>query len=158
MNRKKKKNDVLLMREVERDRAVLESILALSLSLAALAIGAASAPDHIRFYVLDCLAHGEAAARDMLIGMAAGRSSRAARVDCGDAGPPDEIHPADDPALIAATLRVLALALVAMLAETAGRSPRRLARPTGRVAGIVRRTRRQPAPACRPRLRSARPA
>jgi len=107
-------------REVERDRTVLENILALLLSLAALTDRLSSMPTRDRLHVLAVLGCGEAAARSLLVAMMRERWPEAPAE--ADVAP----YPTGDAALLAACFRVLALALVAMLAET-----RRLPRHAG---------------------------
>jgi hypothetical protein len=107
---------------------VLEHILALLLLMASLADRAAGLPLRRRRAVLEILACGEAEARALVLGMATGSPT------CGDAAP--EPAPLDDAALLAAGLRVLALALGVLLAEA-----RRVVLPgeAGPRAGLSKR-------------------
>ena len=109
-------------RQVERDRNVLERILALLLALAALTERAAGLPmvDRLRFLaVMGC---GEAEARDFILAMASGPSPATPSEATATSFPA-----ADDAALLAARFRMLALALGAMLMQA--RAPCRHASP-----------------------------
>lgn len=117
-------------RRVERDRAVLERILALLLALAALVDRAAGLPAVNRLQLLATLGRGEAEARRLIVAMAS-NSCPAAPADAAAAPPPT----VGDAGQLAASFRMLALALYAMLTQVRGRSPRRyasLARLPGR--------------------------
>ena len=117
------------IRAMEQRRAVLERILALLLALAALAERAALAPPANRRQVLVYVACGEAVARGFLLDLAAGRPASAEPVV-------DATFPlGDDPALLAASLRVLALALLTLLDEAAAPAPLSSARPPAGVPG-----------------------
>jgi hypothetical protein len=96
------------MREVNRQRYVLEHILALLLLMASLADHAAGLPLRRRRTVLEILSRGEAEARALVLGMATGSPAYG-----GDVAP----EPLDDAARLAAGLRVLALALGVLLAR-----------------------------------------
>ena len=93
-------------REIERERAVLERIVALLLSLAGMAERAAALPAPARLRLLAILGFGEEAARGLVIALTPGAT-------------------ADDPASspvghadgLAARFRVLALVLAALLAS-----------------------------------------
>jgi hypothetical protein len=117
-------------RAVERDRDVLERILALLLALAALADRAAGLPAAKRLHVLAILGRGEAEARMLIIEMALGAPAEAAAppAAAGDAG------------RLAASFRVLALALGALLAQA--RAPSQPVSPSISQTG---RKPRQPA-------------
>jgi hypothetical protein len=114
------------MREVNRQRYVLEHILALLLLMASLADRAAGLPLRRRRTVLEILACGETEARALVLGLATGSPA------CGGEVAP-EPAPLDDAANLAAGLRVLALALGVLLAEA-----RRVTLPgeTGPRAGL----------------------
>ncbi len=102
-------------REINRQRMVLERIVALLLALAGLADRAAGAPSRRRRQVVEILSLGEAEARDMIAGLAglpseaddAGRLSMAAAASGS----------AEDARRLAAGLRMLALVLHAMLGQ-----------------------------------------
>lgn len=99
----------------ERDRAVLERILALLLALAALADRAAGLPVLKRLQLLAMLGRGEAEARILIVEMASGSLAEAT------AGP---TWAAGDAASLAASFRMLALALNGLLARAHERPPR----------------------------------
>ena len=107
-------------RSVERDRNVLERILALLLALAVLTDRAAGLPAARRLHLLSVLGHGEAIARDFILAMATGPD---VPVEPTSAPPPA----ANDAALLATRFRMLALALGILL--TQARSPCRHASP-----------------------------
>ncbi len=94
-------------REIERERAVLERIVALLLSLAGMADRAASLPAAARLRLLAILGFGEEAARGLVIGLTFG-----APADIDDAASPT----AGYAELLAARLRILALVLATLLA------------------------------------------
>jgi hypothetical protein len=100
------------MREVNQQRGVLTRILALLLLMASLADRAAGLPLRRRRTVLQILACGEAEARVLVLGMAAGAPA------CGEDAAP-ELAKAEDAARLAAALRLLALALSVLLARAA---------------------------------------
>ena len=112
------------IREVERNRDVLERILALLLALAGLADRASGLPASRRLQVLGILGRGEAEARAFITGTVVGPS--------GEAG--GTAFPADHAARLAAGFRALALLLGAMLAR-AGRLARWLRREPSPLAG-----------------------
>ncbi len=125
------------MKEVNRQRYVLEHILALLLLMASLADHAAGLPLRRRRAVLEILGRGEAEARAFVLGMATGSPA------CGgDVAP--EPAPLDDAAHLAAGLRVLALALGALLARA-----RRVALP-GEAEPRAGLSPRKPAGSARP--------
>jgi hypothetical protein len=100
-------------REVNRERMVLERIVALLLALAGLADRAANASSRRRRQALEFLAIAETEARNMVAGLAG--------LPCA---PDDGVPPqaaacasADDARRLAAAHRLLALALLAMLEE-----------------------------------------
>ena len=105
-------------REVERERMVLERIVALLLALAGLAERAVDASSRRRRQALEFLARGEAEARDMVAALA-GLPSGA------DDAPETDLSPvatglsasADDARRLAAAFRVLDLSLHVMLEE-----------------------------------------
>lgn len=99
-------------RELERDRDVLERILALLLSLAGLADRASGLPASHRLFGF--LGHAEAEARGFVIGMAH---------ECGAPAEAAASYPASQAERLAASFRALALLLGAMLWQA-----RRLAR------------------------------
>ena len=101
-------------RTVERDRDVLERILALLLALAALADRAAGLSAVRRLHVLAILGCGEAKARSLIVAMASGTPAEATAASIPAAG---------DAARLAASFRMLALALDTLLAQARGRSP-----------------------------------
>lgn len=96
-------------RQVNRQRDVLERILALLFLLAGLADRAASEPGHRRRHALAILACAEAEARALVVGLAG------APVEGGVA--PRGCASAADAEHLAAGFRVLALVLGAMLAQ-----------------------------------------
>ena len=111
-------------RSVERDRSVLERILALLFALAALTDRAAGLPAAKRLHLLAALGHGEAEARAFIFAMASH--------PCPDAPVDPTAAPspaAGDAALLAARFRLLALALTALLARARDRAPRRHVSP-----------------------------
>ena len=111
-------------RQVERDRNVLERILALLLALAALTDRAACRSAATRLHLLAILGQGEAEARDFIFAMASH--------PCPDAPVDPTAAPspaAGDAALLAARFRMLALALTALLARARDRAPRRHVSP-----------------------------
>lgn len=134
-------------RDIERDRLVLERILALLLALAGLADRASGLPAPDR--LLAILGLGEAVACEFVIGMAHGATAGAAGIAV--TASPASGHPDR----LAASFRVLALVVGALLAEArrlagvlpheAGRRaalpmpPRGSARP-----GVSRRVARAP--------------
>ena len=105
-------------RSVERDRNVLERILALLLALAALTDRAAGLPAARRLHLLAILGHGEAVARDFILAIAPGPDAPV------EPAPPPA---ANDAALLATRFRMLALALGILL--TQARAPCRHASP-----------------------------
>ena len=117
-------------RTVERERDVLERILALLLALAALADRAAGLPAVRRLHVLAILGRGEAEARSLIVAMASDHCP-AAPAESAAAPPPA----ACDAARLAASFRMLALALGAMLAQARGQSPCRHASPPALLPG-----------------------
>ena len=72
-------------RSVERDRNVLERILALLLSLAALTDRAAGLPAARRLQLLAVLGHGEAMARDFILAMVSEARSAMPAIAAGKA-------------------------------------------------------------------------
>ena len=106
-------------RSVERDRNVLERILALLLALAVLTDRAAGLPAARRLHLLSVLGHGEAMARDFILAMATGPDVPAEAIATSTA--------AGDAPLLAARFRMLALTLGTLL--TQARSPCRHALP-----------------------------
>lgn len=112
-------------REIERERAVLERIVALLLSLAGMAERAALLPAPARLDLLAILGFGEEAARDLVIGLTFG-----APTDIDDAASPA----AGNAELLAARFRTLALAVGALLATAR------------RLAGVLANGRRQGLP------------
>jgi AcrR family transcriptional regulator len=115
-------------REVERNRDVLERILALLLAFAGLADRASSLPAPVRLQVLGFLGLGEAEARNFVVGMAHefGAPTEAAAVASA---------PADHADRLAASFRALAWVVGALLAQ-ARRLARLLPREAGRQAGV----------------------
>jgi hypothetical protein len=110
-------------RMVEQDRAVLERILALLIALARLADRAAGLPFLKRLPLLAMLGHGEIEARMLIVELASGvpaETAAAMPLATGDAG------------RLAASFRMLALALNALLAQVRAESPcRQAALPAG---------------------------
>ena len=116
-------------RRVERERDVLERMLALLLALAALVDRAAGLPAARRLHLLAILGYGEAEARDFIIALAS-EAGASARFDAApDAAAVTPIHEVGDAALLAARFRMLALVLGAMLMQARERSPCRHASP-----------------------------
>lgn len=132
--------------QANRERDVLERIVALLFALAGLAEMAGALPARRRRRVLGILGWGEAAARVFFTGVAPHTPFR-------DVAPCREPDPADVPAesgealLLAARLRALALMLAALLARAAlsERPPRRAPSPGGH-AGPACRQATSPAP------------
>ncbi|MCV0405183.1 MAG: hypothetical protein K5872_03025 [Rhizobiaceae bacterium] len=94
--------------EVERNRVVLERILAFLVALAALADRVAGLPTPIRLPVLAILGRGEAAARSLVTGLAHELGVPACPVAA--------LPAADEAGRLAARFRVLALMLGTILA------------------------------------------
>ena len=94
-------------REIERERAVLERIVALLLALAGMAERACALPAPARLRLLAILGFGEEAARELVIGLTPGAPG-----EIGDFASPPAGH-ADG---LAARFRVLALVLATLLA------------------------------------------
>jgi hypothetical protein len=117
-------------RMVNRDREVLERILALLLALAALVDRAAGLPILKRRHLIAMLGRGEAEARMLIVEMASGAADETA-VTASAAG---------DAPRLAASFRMLALVLNALLAQAWGEPPRRQALQ----AGSPRRKPRRP--------------
>ena len=106
---------------MERDRNVLERILALLLALAGLTDRAAGLPTARRLQLLAVLGHGETMARDLILAMASDLrpitpAEATARSPASVPYPCTPVREVDDAALLAARFRVLALALGVMLA------------------------------------------
>ena len=132
-------------RSVERDRSVLERILALLLALAALTDRAACLSAAIRLHLLAILGQGEAEARDFILAMAF-EAGAPARLDAAsDATTVTPVHEVGDAALLAARFRMLALALGVLLAQA--RAP---CRSTSPRTGLPRRKPRQSLQSTRP--------
>jgi hypothetical protein len=118
-------------KRVERDRAVLERILALLLALAVLADRAAGLPFLKRLPLLAMLGHGEAEARMLIIAMASGSPAEPACVLTGTVG---------DATRLAARFRMLAFTLSSLLAQVRREPPaRQVLSPTGSPAREPRR-------------------
>lgn len=109
---------------VEQDRDVLECILALLLALAALADRAAGLSAAKRLHVLAILGCGEAEARSLIVEIASGAPAEATAAPTR----------AGDAARLAASFRMLALALDALLAQVRGQSLCRQASPPAMLA------------------------
>lgn len=110
-------------REIDRRQDVLEQIVALLFLMAGLADRAAGLSLHCSYHALDALARGEAEARAFVIGLAgASVESDAAIQEFASVGAAERL---------AASFRVLALVLGAMLAEA-----RRSALAGGRYAAL----------------------
>ena len=132
-------------RRVERDRNVLERILALLLALALLTDRAAGLPAARRMHLLAVLAGGEAMARDFILVMAS-EAGASARFDAAsDAATVKLVPEAGDAPLLAARFRVLALTLGVLLAQA--RVPCRSTPPR---TGLPRRKPRQSLQSTRP--------
>ena len=132
-------------RRVERERDVLERILALLLALAALVDRAAGLPAARRLHLLAILGYGEAEARDFIIALAS-EAGASARFDAAsDAATVKLVPQAGDAALLAVRLRVLALVLGVLLAQA--RVPCRSTPPR---TGLPRRKPRQSLQSTRP--------
>lgn len=117
-------------RRVERERVVLEHIRALLLALAALVDRAAGLPAVKRLHVLAILGHGEAEARNLIVAMASDHCP-AAPAEATAAPSPA----AGDAGRLAASFRMLALALDTLLAQARGRSSYRNASPPALLSG-----------------------
>ena len=102
-------------REINRDRDVLERILALLFLLAGLADRAACLPGHRRRQVLGILACGEVEARAFVIGLAGAPVTDDVEMQDPKA--------ASDAERLAVSFRVLALVLGAMLAQSRRSAP-----------------------------------
>ena len=111
-------------RQIERERAVLERIVALLLALAGMAERATALPAPARLRLLAILGFGEEAARGLVVALTPGAPG-----EIGDFASPPACH-AD---LLAARFRMLALVVAALLATA-----RRLAGvlPHGRRHGL----------------------
>ena len=131
-------------RKGELDRVVLEHARAMLLVLAALVDRAAGLPMAERLHFLAVMGHGEAEARRLIVAMA---SSRRPGASAEAAAAPIAVG---DTALLAARFRMLALAVEAMLEQTA---PRPLQRHAPAVLAPDRNPRRTsqftPSPALR---------
>ncbi len=95
--------------DIEAERKVLERIVMLLLSLAALADRASGLPAPARLHVLAILGSGEAVARCFVIEMAVGAPLEVDAAAC---------PVVEDAARLAIAFRTLALVLATMLAET----------------------------------------
>ena len=146
-----------LNRKGEPDRVVLEHARTLLLALAALVERAAGLPAARRLWFLAVMAGGEAEVRRLIVAMAAGRCPRNSVVasisplsatDHRLCTPPTM---AGDAALLAARFRMLALAVDALLAQSAAETPcRHAARSIGRFCRKPRLTAQfTPSPALR---------
>lgn len=95
-------------RQIERERVVLERIMALLLSLAGMAERACELPAPARLRLLAVLGFGEEAARGLIIGLTLGATAEIDDLASSPAGHPDRL---------AACFRMLALAVGTLLAR-----------------------------------------